>query len=150
MESVEDHFVSMIIDRLQALEQTVDELRASNELLRSELSTQTEKVHLTMTDNREGGSGDPVPLDEKHWNAVVFPGKVAIQILEETDTADSYFSNHKVSIGRVCHPVTVRELVEGVQRALRVRWDHGDEPGIYNGMLPSRKGYHDMKLCVTF
>ena len=106
MESVEDHFVSMIIDRLQALEQTVDELRASNELLRSELSTQTEEVHLmphtrytefsdgydlkwdllkapTMTDNREGGSGDPVPLDEKHWNAEVFPGKSQFKSLRK-------------------------------------------------------------------
>ena len=174
MESVRDHFVSMFVDRLQTLEQRVDELQASNELLRSELSSKSEEVHLmphsrytefsdgyglhwdlweapTMTDNREGSvCAESVPLDEKHWNAVVFPGRSTIHILEADDTADKYWSSDRVSIGRVCQSVTVRELVEGVHSALRLHGNDGDEFGYYDGMLQSREAYHhDVKLCVT-
>ena len=107
MDSVQDHFVSMIVDRLQALEETVDELRASNEQLRSQLNARSEAIHLTpysrytefsdgfgfhwelmsqevgaptMTDERlpQEGGGNEVPLDEKHWDAIVFPGRVTL------------------------------------------------------------------------
>ena len=172
MESVQDNFVSMIVDRLQALEQSVDELRASNEQLRSEFSARSEALYLTphsrYTEFSDGfgfhwdimcqeikaptmsHQDDEVPLDYKHWNAIVFPSGVT---LHEYDMKDDMRVTHTFTVGRVGHPVTVRELVDCVHAAMQVKYDHfGDFwIGEYDGMRLSRAARrHDMELCIIY
>ena len=101
-----------------------------------------------MTDERQEDtdSRDEVPLDEKHWNALVFPGRVTLHQYEIANGFRVIDSGH--ILGRVGHVVTVRELVEGVHAAMQARY--GDSAvGVYDGMLLSRQAHFpDMQLSI--
>ena len=106
-----------------------------------------------MTDKRmlQPDRDNHLPLDEKHWDALVFPGTVTLQILlyEGRDSADELRSDDRVTLGTPGRPVTVRDLVEGVQAALQAKFGDMESIGYYDGMLLSREACcHDMKLCI--
>jgi hypothetical protein len=99
----------------------------------------------------EGAFAEILPLDEKHWNAVVFPDAVSVIIYayDEHPALDDV----RIAVGRAGKPVTVRMLVTDVEAKLSevpldgsvplVEWELGRE---FDGMDACDS---DQILCLT-
>lgn len=156
METPEAAFVSMVMERLAAVEKQNDELKNKVEILEAKLETHENQIYLTphsmykdfndgwslnwellkeptMVDERrivrdEITNDDFVPLDEAHWNAIVFPSHIWLQVGNFTHL-NIYAT--RLKIGRVGEPVTLRILVRStsIWNLLRKKWNWKDTQG---------------------
>jgi hypothetical protein len=139
LETTEASFVTIIMDRLHALEADNDRLKQEVQLLRTDLDTRAPPVTLLalsgFKDFSDGWSlswkilEEPgmisdrtlqqfpqvaVPLDDAHWNAIAFPCATYI-VIECID----YSMPIETHVGKFGYPVTVRMLVTKLQETLR-------------------------------
>ena len=154
-ENAEASFISMMMDRLQAMEQQINILRAENAVLASRLPPPLYLTsHSCYQDFNDGFSiswkilDEPmfydqradaydedgyfneerfVPMDQEHWEAVVFPSGVMMKC--ELEFQKMFF------IGEHGKPLTVRDLMQGVHTVLRTHSTTLHEhTGYYNGL----------------
>ena len=179
MESTEARFVAMIIDRLHAVETENDRLKRLLEELNTRLEARCPAIYLTphtkytsfndgwsffwdlskrptMVDERDDKDDledeDFLPLDDAHWDAVVFPSETWIQLGEWPDVP---FSKKRFRVGRAGEPVTVRTMVDEINAQIlalgdAVRCESCGDCGTYQGFEQTDDAFFtDMVLNVV-
>ena len=144
MESTEAKFISMIMDRLTCVELENDRLKMMITEQNIKLEQRCPSIYLTPYtkyttfndgwsfywdlmkqptildeknhNNMDVSDDDFVSLDDKHWNAVVFPCETFVQL---DGWEDIPMSKRRLLLGHAGEPVTVRMMVEEINAHLQ-------------------------------
>lgn len=181
METIQANYVNMIMDRLHHLEQENDQLKTTLEDLKSLMDARLPPVYLlphtkfkdfndgftfcwelfsepTMYDERtpkqEVFEDDFVPLDDIHWNAMIFPSGTFIKV---GDYVDMQGREDRVFVGIAGKPVTVRMFVDEITEFCKplidqLQDDDSGYCGFYQGLAQHEHvcNTQDLVLKVSF
>jgi hypothetical protein len=160
METPQAAYIAMEMDRIHAVEMQNDRLIERMAQLEKRVDDHVNELHLLpgslYTEFSDGRvlswmmPGDPEmvldadaaqPLDEAHWNAVVFTGATTIVLCEYANPA---LDDERMVVGRPGQHVTLRMLVDELDSALFEERDlimTGNYEGEFTGFAQCSAGY---------